>query len=78
MEVYTIGFAKRRAPEFFGALRTTGIKRLLNAFCISPSLCLSVQLDAQTPFLPTGFSARLLHDPILRENPLSSADSMNC
>lgn len=30
MEIYTIGFTKRSAPEFFGALRQASIKRLLD------------------------------------------------
>ncbi|HEY7061167.1 MAG TPA: DUF488 domain-containing protein [Chloroflexota bacterium] len=30
MEVYTIGFTKRSAGEFFGALRRAGVKRLLD------------------------------------------------
>lgn len=30
MEIFTIGFTKRSAAEFFGALRSAGIKRLLD------------------------------------------------
>ncbi len=30
MEVYTIGFAKRTAAEFFGALKRAGVKRVLD------------------------------------------------
>ena len=30
MEVYSIGFTKRTAPQFFGALRSAGIRRLLD------------------------------------------------
>ena len=30
MEVYTIGFEKRKAAEFFGELRRVGIKRLID------------------------------------------------
>jgi uncharacterized protein (DUF488 family) len=30
MEVYTIGFAKKSAAEFFGALRQAGVKRLVD------------------------------------------------
>ena len=30
MEVYTIGFAKKRAAEFFGLLKSNGIRRLLD------------------------------------------------
>ena len=30
MEVYTIGFAKKPASEFFGALRSSGIKQVLD------------------------------------------------
>ncbi len=30
MEVYTVGFAKKRAPEFFGLLESNGIRRLLD------------------------------------------------
>jgi len=30
MEIYTIGFAKKSAEEFFGALRKAGIKRLID------------------------------------------------
>lgn len=30
MEIYTIGFTKRTAAEFFGALKRAGIKRLLD------------------------------------------------
>ena len=30
MEIYTIGFAGRKASEFFGKLRQQGIKRLID------------------------------------------------
>jgi len=30
MEVYTIGFARRSAEEFFGALRRAGVRRLVD------------------------------------------------
>lgn len=30
MEIYTIGFTKKSASKFFGALKTTGIKRLID------------------------------------------------
>ena len=30
MEIYTIGFAKKSAEEFFGALRDAGIRRLVD------------------------------------------------
>lgn len=30
MEIYTIGYAKKSASEFFGQLRTAGIQRLLD------------------------------------------------
>lgn len=30
MEIYTIGFAKKSAADFFGALRRAGIKRLVD------------------------------------------------
>ena len=30
MEIYTIGFAKKSAEAFFGALRKAGIKRLID------------------------------------------------
>ncbi len=30
MEIYTIGFTKKTAAEFFGALRRAGIKRLID------------------------------------------------
>ena len=29
-KAYTIGFTKRRAPDFFGALNEAGIKRLID------------------------------------------------
>jgi uncharacterized protein (DUF488 family) len=30
MDLYTIGFARKTAPQFFGALRQAGVKRLLD------------------------------------------------
>ncbi|MFL5657298.1 MAG: DUF488 family protein [Ktedonobacteraceae bacterium] len=30
MEIYTIGFTKKTAAEFFGSLRQTGIRRLID------------------------------------------------
>ena len=30
MEIYSIGFTKKSAGEFFGALKTAGIERLLD------------------------------------------------
>ena len=32
MAVYTIGFTKKSAAEFFGALKRAGVKRLLDVF----------------------------------------------
>ena len=36
MEVYTIGFTKRTAAEFFGALKRAGVRRLLDV-CLNNS-----------------------------------------
>ena len=49
--VYTIGFTKRRAPEFFGALRNAGIKQLLDVRLNNSSQLAGFTKREDLPFL---------------------------
>ena len=51
MEVYTIGFAKRTAPDFFGALRRAGIRRLVDVRLNNTSQLAGFTKRDDLPFL---------------------------
>jgi len=66
MEIYTIGFTKRTAAEFFGALKRAGIKRLLdvrlnNVF----QLAGFTKRDDLPFFLKEICGAKYVHQPLL-------------
>ncbi len=66
MEIYTIGFAKRSAPDFFGALRGAGIKRLLDVRLSNSSQLAGFTKRADLPFfLGEICGAAYLHEPLL-------------
>jgi uncharacterized protein (DUF488 family) len=66
MEVYTIGFTKRTAAEFFGALKRVGIKRLLDVRLNNSSQLAGFTKREDLPFLLQEIcSAEYLHEPLL-------------
>ena len=66
MEIYTIGFAKRSAPGFFGALREAGIKRLLDVRLNNSSqLAGFTKRDNLPYFLREICDADYMHEPLL-------------
>src|SRR5436853_6636775 len=66
MEVYTIGFTKRTAAEFFGALKRAGIKRLLDVRLNNSSQLAGFARRDDLPFfLEELCGAEYLHEPML-------------
>lgn len=66
MEVYTIGFTKRKAAEFFGALRRAHIKRLLDVRLNNSSQLAGFTKRDDLPFfLQELCGAEYLHEPLL-------------
>jgi uncharacterized protein (DUF488 family) len=66
MEVYTIGFTKRKAAEFFGALRRAHIKRLLDVRLNNSSQLAGFTKKDDLPFfLQELCGAEYLHEPLL-------------
>ena len=66
MEVYTIGFAKRTAPDFFGALRRAGIRRLVDVRLNNTSQLAGFTKRDDLPFLLYEICrAEYLHEPLL-------------
>lgn len=66
MEVYTIGFTKRTAAGFFGALREAGIKRLLDVRLNNSSqLAGFTKRDDLPYFLHEICGAEYVHEPLL-------------
>jgi len=66
MEVYTIGFTKKSAEEFFGLLRQAGIKRLIDVRLSNTSqLSGFAKRDDLRYFLSELCGAEYLHEPIL-------------
>ena len=66
MEVYTIGFTKRTAAEFFGALKKAGIKRLLDVRLNNSSQLAGFTKREDLPyFLKEICSAEYRHEPLL-------------
>lgn len=66
MEVYTIGFTKRTAAGFFGALRDAGIKRLIDVRLNNVSqLAGFTKKDDLAFFLKELCGAEYLHEPLL-------------
>ena len=66
MEVFTIGFTKRKAAEFFGTLKRAGIKRLVDVRLNNLSqLAGFSKRDDLEFFLAELCGAEYLHEPLL-------------
>ncbi len=66
MEVYTIGFTRRSAAGFFGALRDAGIRRLLDVRLNNTSqLAGFAKRDDLEYFLRELCGAEYVHEPLL-------------
>jgi uncharacterized protein (DUF488 family) len=66
MEIYTIGFTKRTASEFFGALKQAGIKRLLDVRLNNVSQLAGFTKRDDLPFfLKEICGAEYVHQPLL-------------
>ena len=66
MEVYTIGFTRRSAAAFFGALRESGIRRLLDVRLNNTSqLAGFSKRDDLAYFLRELCGAEYVHEPLL-------------
>lgn len=66
MEIYTIGFTKRTAASFFGALREKGIKRLIDVRLNNSSQLAGFTKREDLPyFLEELCGAEYLHEPLL-------------
>jgi uncharacterized protein (DUF488 family) len=66
MNVFTIGFTKRTAADFFGALRRAGIQRLLDVRLNNSSQLAGFTKSSDLPFfLKEICAAEYRHEPIL-------------
>lgn len=66
MEIYTIGFTKKTAAEFFGSLRRAGIKRLIDVRLNNTSqLAGFAKRDDLEYFLDEICQAEYRHEPML-------------
>lgn len=66
MEVYTIGFTKKTASEFFGALRSARIKRLLDVRLNNSSQLAGFTKRDDLPFFLLELcGAEYRHEPLL-------------
>jgi uncharacterized protein (DUF488 family) len=66
MEVFTIGFAQKTAPQFFGLLRENGIKRLVDIRLSNLSQLAGFTRKPDLPFfLQELCQAEYLHLPVL-------------
>ncbi len=70
MDIYTIGFAKKSAETFFGALRKAGIKRLIDIRLNNTSqLAGFTKRDDLRFFLKEICGADYVHEPLLAPTP---------
>ena len=66
MEIYTIGFAGRPAPDFFATLRGSGIRRLLDVRLNNTSQLAGFTKRSDLPYLLREIcDAEYLHLPLL-------------
>jgi uncharacterized protein (DUF488 family) len=66
VEIYTTGFTKKTAAEFFGALRRAGIKRLIDVRLNNTSQLAGFAKQQDLPFfLRELCDADYLHEPLL-------------
>jgi len=70
MEIYTIGFGKKTAETFFGALRHAGIRCLLDVRLNNTSQLAGFTKRGDLPFfLKELCGASYLHEPLLAPTP---------
>jgi uncharacterized protein (DUF488 family) len=66
MEIYTIGFTQRHAPDFFGTLKAAGIRRLLDVRLNNSSQLAGFSKREDLPyFLRELCNADYVHEPLL-------------
>jgi uncharacterized protein (DUF488 family) len=66
MDIYTIGFTKRRAADFFGTLRQAGIRRLVDVRLNNASQLAGFTKREDLPFfLREICGAEYRHEPLL-------------
>jgi len=66
VRIYTIGFSKRSASDFFGALRQAGIKRCIDVRISNTSQLAGFTKRGDLPFfLEELCGAEYLHEPLL-------------
>ena len=66
MEISTIGFARKTAAEFFGALRAAGIRRLVDVRLNNSSQLAGFTKQCDLPFfLRELCAAEYIHEPLL-------------
>lgn len=66
MRIYTIGFSKRSAPAFFGALRQAGIKRCIDVRISNTSQLAGFTKRGDLPFFFEEIcGAEYVHEPLL-------------
>jgi len=66
MEIYSIGFTQKSAAQFFGALKSAGIRRLLDVRLNNTSqLAAFAKRDDLAYFLETICGAAYEHEPLL-------------
>jgi uncharacterized protein (DUF488 family) len=66
MEIYSIGFTQKSAAEFFGALKSAGIRRLVDVRLNNTSqLAAFAKRDDLAYFLRTICDAEYVHEPLL-------------
>lgn len=66
MEIYTIGFTKKTAAEFFGLLRAAGIRRLVDVRLSNTSQLAGFTKRADLPFLLAELcGADYVYEPLL-------------
>ena len=70
MEIYTIGFTKRSAADFFGALKSNGIRQLVDIRISNTSqLAGFAKKDDLAFFLTEICGAAYIHEPLLAPTP---------
>jgi uncharacterized protein (DUF488 family) len=66
VEIYTIGFTKRTAAQFFGALRQHGVRRLIDVRLNNSSQLAGFSKRSDLPyFLQQICGAEYVHEPLL-------------
>jgi len=66
MEIYTIGFTKKTAAEFFGSLKWAGIQRLIDVRLNNSSQLAGFTKREDLPFFLLEIcQAQYLHEPLL-------------